>query len=552
MGNLRQSKDLASGKDALTPDAVGAESSAGREKPQAALGRHFGGGMTWMLVVTVISRFSSFITQTILGWLLSENDFALFAKSTAVAGLIMICRDAGMREFLVLHGKAGYERDSGPAFWLAGLYNFVVLGLIAAVAYPLAHWVYDDPRMVPMLLVMGASLPLATPGAIVHCQVRNELRFAAYNMQTGVSSLLRQVLTIIMAAMGMKAMAMALPLVLISIFDSLTWIAIAKDYPWSRPAQIKRWFPLLIEARWLIFGSIANFLMDFGSYLVIGVLLKDSIIGGFYFASQITAQIGIVLSENLRVLLSPTLNLLRPYPDRYRDAVLRTLRTLMLAGCLSCAGLAAVIRPLEHLLWQGKWSASVPAVIVLGAMFAWRVTWGLCAAVLLSDKKSKAFAVTCAIEALGLMLASGLGAWLSPSPVGLALWTGGWLLISRATLSAWTFHSIGIRRRDVLWALCPAWFISLVALGLTLSIESLWEPARYFENLLGGMGITRAIFGAWPLRLVDVMHFVCNGSLVTLLFLMGTRMLLASELRDACSVAPGRIGKLLKRLLLLG
>lgn len=523
---------------------------------QAAMGRHVGGGMTWMAVTAILTRITAFLAQILLGKWLDAPDFALYATATAIAGFMMVCRDMATGYIIVQRGREGYEQSAGPGFWLGFTYNMVVLGVVGVCAYPLARGYYNDEQLAPMLLVMAATLPFGAVANVLYSRLRLDLKFRELSWAMTASGFSRQISMIVFAKLGFGPMSFAWPMLVAIMVDCLVCLYYTRDFVWMRGPKISEWWSWAKEAVWLMFTSLANFAMDFGPYLVLGPILGASskITGYYFFAYQITAQVGIILAFNATIVLTPALQKLNDEPVRQREAALRALKTLMLAGCMASLGLAAVFGPLEDFLWHGKYAESVAAVAIFGAFYPWRISFGLTTSLLTAQGRYKQMAILSTIECVGLMIVSGIAGYVSPTATGIAWWTGAWVLASRVGATMYVFGQMGASPWAVTRAMFPAWVVCVVAAG---GAWWLAHATGFGGWVRGALGVPDGAYEAMSSqdqlmqRVSDLVEITVYGSLSGIAMLVLARCLLADDLRDAVAVMPGRIQGLARRALRL-
>ncbi|HYF16163.1 MAG TPA: oligosaccharide flippase family protein [Phycisphaerales bacterium] len=543
-------------------EGVNAPGSPGADSPGAApaeldhhpqLARAVGRGMTWMIGVTIFNKLLTSVAQVVLGWKLEEEDFSKFAIALAAAGFVSICREAGMRELLARKGVAEYERLAGPAFWLAFWYNVAAMIATAAAGYGLGQYLGSDV-ITWMMLVFASSMPVGTVAAILQTKMRVTMDFRGLGIRTLTAYVARQGSAIIFALLGMGAMSQAWPVLLGYVVESVTAYAATKDKVWERPAKRETWPGLLRESRWAMFGSVAFFTLDWGPFAVLRPLAKvsDTVNGTFYFAFSITAQVGVLLSHTVTVVLTPALARMNENPERQGKAALRGLRALMLLGAILSLGLAACIQPLEDLLWHGKWAAAVPAVMALGVFFPWRVTWGLTSALLMARGRFKAYALSSAFEGAGLIIACVIGALVEESAFAIALAAGIWLMVSRVYVTAWTFRPLGVSLGRVLAATVPPWgaAIASAAAGWLVATRVL-EVNAALAPRLHSIAAVRALGEHGPRSVADLVEVAVAGGICTVVFAAIVRTMLAGALQDTIDVAPARLRPLARRLLAL-
>lgn len=553
-----------------------------------ALGRTVGGGVSWLIVATILSKGFTSIAQVALGWLLSAEEFGLFAQATAAYGILSLLRDGGATSILMQRGPKEYLRVSGSLFWMGIVLTSISFVGLALIAWPLAKYWYQQPAVTWLLIVMAFSMPMGMPGYMLLCKLRMDLRFAEYSRQQTWSALVRQICTVLFAASGLiahlwgamllvlawggakgggtsgtlasladaalswgglGAMSLALPTLVIAAFDFATAYRLTRDRPWSRPAETHTWRGYWEQGKWVIFGTMGNVFLDWGPFFVMGRMMAERPNGIFFFAYQITAQIGVLLGWGLQQVLTPVLTLLDKEPERQRQAMVRSLHAMMLIGSCFSVGLAVVIDPIEDLIWRGKWAESVLPVVILGLAYPWRITFGLTSALLQAQGRFKRFCVLAWAEGLGLMGATAAACFFDASPVNVALWTGGWLIVARFAITAYVLRRCGTRRRDILEALMPAWMLSLIAAGITFWADGALGLERLLIDLAGR--VVGAGNPGWARTGGQLTRAMVLGLICTAAFAILVRIMLAHQVRDALSVAPSRLRGAASKLLRL-
>jgi len=511
------------------------------------MGRAAGGGLSWMLVATVVSKLATSITQFLLGWWLLPEHFARFAIATTVAGLLMLAKDGGLPSLLTRGGPEQYPRLSGPSFWMCLAYNTGAALVMAAAAWPISTLVYQDSKLAPMLWVMAISLPLGTSASILQSKLRLDLRFRDYALLITLSGLLRQVLTIVLAKMHFEEMSLAAPVVLTAIFDSIAAWYVCSDKPWRRPAVLAMWGKLFSQTKWLINGCVAAFTTEWGPYLALGLLLTRDKTGYYFFAYQITAQIGMLLQYNLNVVLLPVLARLNDQPERQRDAFLRLLRGLTLVGSFLSLSVAVIISPLEHLLWHGKWAPAVAAVIIFGIFYPWRVSVALTSAVLMAQGRFKRFAGTAWFEGITLTVVVAIAAWYTRELVPVAICSGLAILITRLLVTLHVCRMFGIPGLSTINAMFTGWIISLVAAAPAFALDQFFNWTFYVKDRLPA-----SLSPVVREGVVDAVRCAAAGSIFCLAFLILAGVFLRTDVLEAVKLVPVRVRRPVSRLLRLG
>ena len=76
------------------------------------------GGTAWLMGSGASSMLLSLSAQIALGWILSEDDFGLYALAIAVAACLQVFRDGGVSLWLARQKPDEFDQIANQAFWL--------------------------------------------------------------------------------------------------------------------------------------------------------------------------------------------------------------------------------------------------------------------------------------------------------------------------------------------------------------------------------------------------------------------------------------------------
>src|SRR5713101_4737566 len=97
------------------------------------IGMHVQWGALWMIANTGFAKLFGFAAQIAMGWLLSQNDFALYAIAISVSAFTALLSDTGLRNLLIQRHEE-YDRLEGQIFWLSLVLNLSAAGALVAIA----------------------------------------------------------------------------------------------------------------------------------------------------------------------------------------------------------------------------------------------------------------------------------------------------------------------------------------------------------------------------------------------------------------------------------
>lgn len=483
------------------------------------MGRAVRHGMAWNVAITLFTRALSFLCQIVLAAMLSQTDFGLYAVALSFAMLTQILQDAGVRQILIQRNSE-YESLVGPVFWLAATVN-TGTGLLLLALSPLAGLVYHNAQVMRLVWVIALTVPVSTPSAIFYARLLGELRYKDVARMQLVTSLVRYGTPILLAWRGAGVYSLAAPLPLVAAVEGILGYMLIRDRPWKHRPEPRKWSGLLTQTKWVITGSAASALFNFGSYMVLGTFVEKATVGVYYFAFQLVTQITMLLALNLHSVLFPALSRLTAEPERMRQAVLRSLRLITLVAAPASLALGPVYPTLEALLWHGRWAAASGAVAGLSLFYAVYATIYVVTAAQLAMGWFRSWGLMLLALGAGQIAAAVLGGLVSGTPTGIAVWAGGYMCLAALVFDGAALRKLGIRAGSILAAVLPAWMIAIAAAGVTLLVRE-----------------------ALPASLHPLFSLVILCAVFPVAFLVGARVLIPRHLVELVSALPGPAARL--------
>ncbi|MDX2132112.1 MAG: oligosaccharide flippase family protein [Planctomycetota bacterium] len=506
------------------------------------MGRAVAHGSFWMVVNTGITRAASLGATIILGRLLDDHAWGIYALAMSAAAIAGTFRDGGVRHLLMQRQKE-YETLIGPVFWLALAFNLACGGALALAA-PLIARAVAEPEATPLMLVIAASLPLSTPGVIMQARLSIDLRFREVGYIMGASGVVRFGGAIILALLGVGPLAFVLPLLACALLEwALSW-RITRERLWTRPAHASRWPAMIGASAWIMLGALGVSVINWGGNLSVKPFVETEIVGAYFFAFQIVVQVGILLSSNLNAVLFPALAKIANEPARLAQASARALRQVMLLAAPMSVGLGVTFPAIEALLFAGKKSESVTAVLIQGATYAFAVLLAVPLSVQQARGRFRSWAIGLTLTGLAGLVAAAGGAAMHGTPAGIAAWAGGFTALSGVAYALVTLRRIGVPISDTLASALPGWAAAVACGALAWWVDS---------RLAGlGVGVVPSLVPEGLRRYVfECVRLVIVGSVFGASFTLVARVLLAGHVREALALVPARLRGHAERLLRL-
>ncbi len=496
----------------------------------AALGGTVARGVSFMVLVTLFGKLLSSVAVVVLGFLLTDDEFGLYAISFGLAGVIQILRDGGLRQIAIQRGPKGFQRLAGPVGWLSLACN-TLAGLILAAIAPLAVMVYDEPELLGLVLLSAVAAPLVTFGSMSKARLEVDLRYGAVARVNAWNNITRYAGQMLFAALGFGAYAFVIPSLLVAIVDGALGFAYTRTTFVNEPLRVRVWKPLLSRMRWTIAGTVGHATINRADYLILGYLVAP-VVGFYFFAFQIAMQINTVLAFNLQKVLFPTLTRFASEPERHREAALRALRSLALLSSAAGVGLACVFPSLERLIWQGKWAPAAVATQLLALAFPLRMPLSIHDAVVLSKGEFRRWAVFLWYQGAGLVIASIVAGLAFRSVDAITAVIAVYYIAVVPAMISWRMAQFGIPARASLAAMFLPWLVAVAA----------GAPVEIARRTLG------STLGPEAGRLADAADIVVYGSTFALLFALFARFGIPRTTAELLRVLPGPPGRILRAI----
>jgi len=200
-----------------------------RLQPQRDLGSGVRRGATWAAAGKIVGQVIQFLGTIVTARLLLPEDYGKAAIILPLTAFAAIFSTLGLGS-AVIHTRRVTEKLLSTAFWINAVTGVVITGLVAALAFPLAH-VYDEPLLTPLMLL--ASLNFTLSLNVVHTSLlERTLRFKQIAVQETVCSLVSIGTVVVVAIAGGGPFALVLgPLAYTIVRTLLSWASV-------------RWFPV--------------------------------------------------------------------------------------------------------------------------------------------------------------------------------------------------------------------------------------------------------------------------------------------------------------------
>lgn len=448
--------------------------------------------MIWVAFGTVTSKCASFGAQLALGWMLSTEDFGIYAIAIAWSTIVLSLRNGGTQRALIHQGQKAND-VAGLYFNVALIFN-VIGGLTLAAAAPMLARFYDHPSLQPMIWIIALALPINTAALVFQAQLSAAMDFAGVTKITTWSAILRHVSSIVFAWLGCGPLSFVLPLIVIAIYETAAGWAMGRRWFPYHPFTWTIFVNIFRNTRWIMLTSLANVLAINGDYLMISLFQDKILLGLYFFGFQLSMSLAVLFTNGVESVMLPTFARLAEDEERQRQMFLKSVRALLLAATLACYGLFLAAGPLVHWLWNGKWDDAVPVVQILTLSLPIRLMVPLCRTLIEGRGEWRLVAGLLTVDAIGTLIASSIGAWVG----GLTTIAG---VMSVYNLTYGLFmcvvvaNQVGGRPREIYVPVLSTLGCGIAALSVAFWGQSLESPELSpMWQVLGILGIYATVY----------------------------------------------------------
>lgn len=327
------------------------------------------GGAAWTLSAKVLVRACGFLSVVILARLLTPEDFGLVALGLS-ASLIATSMTGMPVGLAVIKFREVTADDWNTAWTLSALRGLLVGAGIAVLGWPLQA-VYDDPRLVPIMMVLGASVVFQGLSNIRFLQFEKDMAFAPrFVMETSARVAAFGVAVSVAFATG-SYWAIILGDVTIRIVRVLvTYILGPKILP---RFCLRSWRRLLSFSGWL---SVAQFLSALNNRLdhfIVGAWLGKSTLGQYSLGQDFSTLPTQELITPLVRTLFPAFSTIQDDHARLSEAYLRVQSVIFAVGFPLGVGLSLVAHNAVPVVLGAQWTETVVVVQFLAAAMGLRM-----------------------------------------------------------------------------------------------------------------------------------------------------------------------------------
>lgn len=331
------------------------------------LGHKFAASAVWVLIEQWTTKLISLALFAILARLLQPSEFGLVALATAFIAILQVLTNSGFSKALIQKDVLD-EKDASTAFWTSLMLSVVMYGCLVIAAPALAN-IFHVPELAPVLVVLGATIPLSALSRTPAALLARGFAFRTLSVRTIGASISGAVAALPLAYFGAGVWA----LVVQSIVETTVAVALLWASTTWRPSFTYSLDSL--RSLWrtgvsLLGIELLDVIQSQIDKLLVGALFSTADLGIYSLAQRL----GFMIQEMITTVISRVSLTTFSRAQNDLQRVTRIFRQLTFSTAIisfPAFALVAVLAPqIVPLLFGPGWDAAIPLIWIMAGGWA--------------------------------------------------------------------------------------------------------------------------------------------------------------------------------------
>lgn len=316
--------------------------------------------LKWVALSKVIQIALQLISLTVLTRLLDPSEYGLMAMATVVTNFTLIVRDLGTAA-AIIQRKELDQTIKSTVFWLNVIMG-TSIALIVVLGSPLIAHVFNEAALVPVLLWLALSFPIASLGTAQQALLERESHFRKVASIEICASAIALTVALGMAYQGFGVYSLVgQTLATCSISTLLLW----RSAHW-RPSLIfakSQLRQLLGFSGNLTAFNLINYFSRNSDAMIIGHYFTAAVLGAYSLAYRVMLFPLQSLTSVVSRSLYPLMSRKQDDPAQIKAMYLKILTFIASITAPMMAGLAVLRDPFVAITFGAQWTL-VPSILL--------------------------------------------------------------------------------------------------------------------------------------------------------------------------------------------
>jgi len=321
----------------------------------------------WKFMELIGTQGIHFVISIILARLLSPEDYGVIAIVTIFITISSVLVQGGFNSSLI-QKKDADEIDFSSVFFLNIIVS-VVLYLVLFFATPSIALFYNEPKLVPVLRILGIKLIITALNSVQSAIISKNLKFKHYFFSSMASTIVSGFIGVLMAYKGYGVWSLVTQQIISSIAVTCVFWFTVKWRP--RPVFSFERIKDLFKYGWkLLVSTLLN--TGYNSYysLVIGKYFSSEMLGYYNRGNTLPDLLISNINGSIGGVIFPALSANQENKSKIKSMANRAIVTSSFIVFPAMMGLVVCAEPLVRLLMTDKWLPCVPFMQILCFSYA--------------------------------------------------------------------------------------------------------------------------------------------------------------------------------------
>ena len=329
----------------------------------------------WLGGAELVNRIFRLGTTVTLARMFSPQDYGLMAVVYTVFDFATVFTlRGGIGAKIIQADERDVKTICDTSYWL----NWILCGSIFIIqciaAFPVSQFYRNNQLILP--LCTSALIYLMMPLFMVHgALIERENRLKITAIGNATQSLLSNIITVILALLGMGVWAIVWPMVLTTpVWIVINWM----NHSWRPPKyfSLEKWQEITNFGKNMLLVEFLNKLRGNLDYLIIGKFLGVEALGVYYFAFNAGLGISMNVINTFMSALFPHICAVREDHKQFKERYFSGLKNVLLV-VIPLILLQSFLSPLYvPIIFGKKWMPAIPVLImiclsVIPRIFGW-------------------------------------------------------------------------------------------------------------------------------------------------------------------------------------
>lgn len=324
-------------------------------------------GILWSYGTFIGGKGLTFVSTIILARLLLPEQFGLVGYCLVAIQYLDILNSAGIDSALIAR-RENLEEAANAAFVANILLGILSFGLTWFLAPTVASFFKED-AIVPLLRLLGLSLPISGIGMVPDALLQRQLRFRIRLMPAISRSLMKGIVSIILAVLGMGVWSLVWGQI-VGILTStlLAWVLAGWKPTWQFDSKATR--AVTGYGFHIVMLEIVGALRGNVDYLLIGRILGAAALGYYTMAFRIPELLIRSVNHAIGRVSLPALAITQSDPIKLRSFYFNYLRYLSIFVFPVGIGLTLTAPLFIPIFFSQQWNAAIVPTMLISLALA--------------------------------------------------------------------------------------------------------------------------------------------------------------------------------------